>query len=992
MVDLSDVYLFLLILSGVLSSVLAYYVWKKFALQKNMTPAKYLIIILAGVCIWSFGSALAFWFPSDTLTYFCEQWKYIGIVFIPPTWVLFACSWTGRDDWVNMKSVILLFLIPMISLSMIFSDPVHHLFWIDMQYIPVDSYVNTAVVHGPAWWMFWIYAYIMLILGTTFMLRSALTLQYFYKKQAILLLFGAFIPWIANIGFSLDVFKGFIGSLDLTPLSFVFTSIIYIYGFTHFNLIDIVPVSKENVFNNLQDPVIVFDGNKRLIELNRNAGKQFRLHAEKSIGKTAYDLFYAYPNIIHAFNQDKPECSFEITSNELGVSRFFDVTLSKINENNQVPGYVLSFRDITDRKQATNALFESEKQFHGIFEGVNDAVFLHDINSGRIKRVNQKATEMYGYSKEELVNMSISELTASDQPLDLETFTRGIKNIRQGLQKTVQWHAKGKSGNTFWVEVNPTILSMGETEFLLVSVRDIDDKKRAEMKLKESEEKFRTFTESAAIAIMIYQNDTWIYANPYAEHLTGYSKQELLRMNFWEFIHPDYRDLIIQRGKARQRGENPPAKYPLKIITKKGHHRWIDLCAEPISYSGKRAVLITAADITEQKQSADTISKQLTAIKSSMDGVAILNQEGKYVYLNDAHVSVYGYDSQDELLGKTWRMLYNEKELQRFDEKIMPQFQKQGRWRGEAVGKKKDGQLFNQEITLTSLDDGGLICVVRDITRQKMVLKELQDAHDILFTVNKDLERKVEKRTEQIEKLVKQKDDFINQLGHDLKTPLTPMMVLLPMLKKKAESEKDHELFDVVIRNVYFMKDLVNKTIDLAKLNSDKIDLVFEPIDLAEETENMICNNQVFFEENNILVTNNIQQPIVVQADKLRLDEVLNNLITNAVKYSSKEGGHIIIDATDDEEEVTVSVSDNGIGMTRDQIDHIFDEFYKADESRHDLDSSGLGLSITKKIIKKHGGKIWAESKGPGKGTTFFFTLKKENNIDQQQNQTLPQC
>mgnify|MGYP006294691833 FL=1 len=558
-----------------------------------MNPAKYLMMILAGVVIWSLGSALALWFPSESLTYFCEQWKYIGIVFIPPTWVLFASSWTGRDRWVNSKTVFALFFIPLISLPIIFSDAVHHLFWEKMAFVQVGSYLNTSVVHGPAWWMFWMYAYIMIIIGTFYIFKSAIALQNFYKKQAFLLLLGAFIPWIANMLFSIDPFISLIGPLDLTPLSFAFTGIIFAYGFTHFKLIDILPVAKETVFNNLQDPVIVFDIKKRLIELNKSAEYIFGLKGKNCIGKKANDLFQDYPNIIHSFHQDESQVSFEIKINN-GSQRYFDVTHSKVRGKNQIPGYVLSFRDITERKKATDALVESEKQFHGIFEGVNDAVFLHEIDTGKIVNANQKATEMYGYSKDELMTMSISDLTADNQAFDLSVFTSKVKRIQKGLQKAEQWHARGKNRNTFWVEVNPTILSFGRREFLLVSVRDIDDKKKAEIRLKESEKKFRTFTESASIAIMIYQDDKWIYANPHSEKITGYSKQELLNMHFWDFIHPDYKDIVLERGMARQHGENPPAQYQFKILSKDGTEKWVDFRAEKIFFSGKRAVLITA--------------------------------------------------------------------------------------------------------------------------------------------------------------------------------------------------------------------------------------------------------------------------------------------------------------------------------------------------------------------------------------------------------------
>lgn len=123
-------------------------------------------------------------------------------------------------------------------------------------------------------------------------------------------------------------------------------------------------------------------------------------------------------------------------------------------------------------------------------------------------------------------------------------------------------------------------------------------------------------------------------------------------------------------------------------------------------------------------------------------------------------------------------------------------------------------------------------------------------------------------------------------------------------------------------------------------------------------------------------VVHKIDASIIVEADKLRLVELFNNLITNAVKYTPKGNGTITIDAKQDSEFVTVSIRDAGIGMTVAQQGRIFDEFYKADTSRHEMDSSGLGLSICKRIVERHGGQIWAESEGLGKGSTFHFTLK----------------
>jgi signal transduction histidine kinase len=176
------------------------------------------------------------------------------------------------------------------------------------------------------------------------------------------------------------------------------------------------------------------------------------------------------------------------------------------------------------------------------------------------------------------------------------------------------------------------------------------------------------------------------------------------------------------------------------------------------------------------------------------------------------------------------------------------------------------------------------------------------------------------------------------------------------------------------------MKELVDKTIELARLNSTNVKIESENQHLLTEINSILDNFELLFEKNHIKVENKIDKNIFVQADKLKLEELLNNLLTNSVKYSSEKGGEINIEAEENKGFVTISISDNGAGMDKEQLDHVFEEFYKADESRHDLDSSGLGLAICKRIVEKHGGKIWAESKGKGKGSTFYFTLRSGNN------------
>ncbi len=263
----------------------------------------------------------------------------------------------------------------------------------------------------------------------------------------------------------------------------------------------------------------------------------------------------------------------------------------------------------------------------------------------------------------------------------------------------------------------------------------------------------------------------------------------------------------------------------------------------------------------------------------------------------------------------------------------------------------------------------------------QMKNQELDVLRRQLFVVNEDLDAMVRERTADVEKLLKQKDEFISQLGHDLKTPLTPLVALLPRIVKQEQDPKQKKLLDIVQRNVTYMKDLVTKTLKLARLNSLYFELELENVPLRSEVDHLIQNYAYMLKERAIAIENRVPERIVVQADRVLLAEIFDNLITNAVKYTREGGGTIVVDAERERDTVTVSVRDSGVGMTAEQLDQVFNEFYKADPSRHDLDSSGLGLAICKRIVERHGGEIWAESAGPGEGSTILFTLKASGGI-----------
>lgn len=244
--------------------------------------------------------------------------------------------------------------------------------------------------------------------------------------------------------------------------------------------------------------------------------------------------------------------------------------------------------------------------------------------------------------------------------------------------------------------------------------------------------------------------------------------------------------------------------------------------------------------------------------------------------------------------------------------------------------------------------------------------------------MTKDLKKsknEIERYSKDLETVLKQKDEFIGLLGHDLKTPLSILMNILPTIKEESEKAEIKKDCDVVIRNANYIKNLVIETLKIAELSSPKTTFDIYDTNLLDIVDDVIKDNQLVFDKRNINIENMIDKKITIRGDSLRIKEAFSNLVSNAVKFMP-EGGKLTFDAgkSEEKETIVITVKDTGCGMTQEQLGHIFDEFYKVDESRHDLESSGLGLSICKRIIEKHGGRIWAESHG--KGTTFYFTLK----------------
>ncbi len=219
---------------------------------------------------------------------------------------------------------------------------------------------------------------------------------------------------------------------------------------------------------------------------------------------------------------------------------------------------------------------------------------------------NQEFEKMSGYTRSELESgMKITKFYQGGEAEMAIRYHKARRIDPASAPKSYEFHFLDAGGNVKDVIVNVAMLPRSQKS--LLSFLDISERKRAEEALQESENKFRVLAETSQAVVCVYQGEHFVYVNPSTERITGYSRDELMDMKFWDWVHPDYREMIKERGLARQRGESVPSRYEIKLVNKSGEAWWADVRAGLIPYNGRTAALVTMFDITERKHMEEAL-------------------------------------------------------------------------------------------------------------------------------------------------------------------------------------------------------------------------------------------------------------------------------------------------------------------------------------------------------------------------------------------------
>ena len=340
--------------------------------------------------------------------------------------------------------------------------------------------------------------------------------------------------------------------------------------------------------------------------------------------------------------------------------------------------------------------------------------------------------------------------TDIERPLSEINLKIDCENLEQLLvevcstNKIIEREVKLKTEDSYLLmRIHPYLTDEAHHNGLVISFVGINEVKLVQLQLeatlkelKNKETEINNFFELSLEIMCVANLDGYFKRiNPSFQNILGYTTEELMTQPFINFVHPDDVEATLQAVQQLSAGQEIIG-FENRYRCQDGSYRWIRWMAA--AYEG--LIYATAHDLTEEKLAQELQNRQLAAIETATDGIAILNED-KYIYINQAHLNIFGYSQPEELLGQSWRILYESERINEFEQEIFPVLQDKGKWQGVVKAKHRNGHTFDEELTLTFSKTGDLICVCQDIS-------EIIQARQKLVESNLQLENRVVERTE----------------------------------------------------------------------------------------------------------------------------------------------------------------------------------------------------------------------------------------------------
>lgn len=719
------------------------------------------------------------------------------------------------------------------------------------------------------------------------------------------------------------------------------------------------------------DAVFLTDTNGIITYVNPSFEKIFGYSKEEALGNTPRILKSGIfdKEYYEKFWQEiiaKKAISHEIV-NKTKDNRLLYIEASInpiINEKNEVLGFIAIERDITERKLAE----EKSKQLIDIIEAAPDFIATADVNGNSIY-INNAGIKMLGITPvEDITKVTIAECHP-DWARDLV--------LNEGLPSAVRdgsWHGETalKHRNGHEVPVSQIIIAhksaKGETEFFSTISRNITERKRIEKELIEKTTILESFFDNTLTLIALLDREfNFIRVNKAYADADERDVDFFIGKNHFDLYPSDAKEIFeeVVRTKTSCQAIEKPFIY--ENNPERGITNWDWSLVPLLDAEGEVASLIfTLLNVTDRVKSKEKLvenEKFLTSLFNSVnDAIFTVSMPDRTIInVNKAVSDLFGCDPV-EIIGKQTRILYPSDEA----------FIDYGRKLSAAIDNNKS--FVRTELKLRKKDGTDIFCDVqttflKSSSRNEMVISVLRDITDKKKMIDELIAAKV--RAEEMNRL---KSSFLANMSHELRTPLIGISGFADFLMQDLEDSELKEMAENIFLSGNRLSETLNLILDLSKFESEKMEFHLEKVDLVIETNEILKLFSKAAEKQGLYLKSLFSHPtILIYTDGRAYRTILNNLINNAIKFTS-EGG-VIVDVSVIENGTEIKVKDTGIGIAEEYHNIIFEEFRQVSEGHsRNFEGTGLGLNITKKLVDKFGGSMFVEST-PGKGSTFIVKL-----------------
>jgi len=702
----------------------------------------------------------------------------------------------------------------------------------------------------------------------------------------------------------------------------------------------------------------------KIVSWNGGAEKLYGWSAQEAIGHTT-ELLAApmhedeIPSILQRVARGEYVPPYETVRRRAdGRTVHVAVSVSPVRSaDGQIIGASAISRDVTERNRV-------EQRFRRLIEAAPDAIVIVD-GDGRIDLVNAQTEALFGHDREQLIGQPVEMLVPSrhrGRHPD-HRMRYGEHPRTRPMGESLELFGLRADGTEFPVEISLSPLEVEEGVAFAATIRDVTARRQADAK-------FRGLLEAAPDAIVgVSVAGTIVLVNAQTEALFGYDRDELIGQPVELLIpeslrerHPVHRERYFEEPRTRPMGRG----LDLVARCKDGSEFPAEISLSSIGT--EEGLLVSAAirDVTERKR-AEARFRGL--VEAAPDAMVIVDDAGRISLVNAQTVALFGY-THEELVGQPVEMLVPHRYRGRHPNHrrsygAHPRVRPMGAGL-EQYALRKDGTEFPVEISLSPLetDQGVTIsAAIRDVTERRKV------AEAQVAVIER--EREASSRLREVDRM---RSDFLSTVSHELRTPLTVIKGFADALVNSWDASTDERKRDYVQRILSAgirLNTLIEELLDFSRHERGQLSIAPEPHPLMNLVEESIQRTGAGLAEHHVDL--DIANGIWVVADRTAFIRVLENLLTNAVKFSPR-GSTIRVHAREHDSEVVLGVRDEGVGIAPEHHDKIFDRFHRVPETAASSPGTGIGLAIVKEFIAAQGGRIEITS-SPGQGSEFRLYL-----------------